>query len=156
MPAWPQYHARFRTILCSLPIFPIYFISKTVLFYSSTSRDNIFRFMLLFRNVTRRHWACAGLVWSSMAVPWSRCWRSSAGAAVLLDWCCGLSRRAFTQAASSGRRTASSTAATQVALSHRCRDDEGHRCEPMNDTWLPYMIITLGLRWVRVSCAVIV
>ncbi|XP_067290711.1 decaprenyl-diphosphate synthase subunit 1 isoform X2 [Pseudorasbora parva] len=50
-----------------------------------------------------------------MAVSWSRCWRSSAGAAaVLLDWCCGLSRRAFTHAASASRRTASSTAAKQV------------------------------------------
>ncbi|XP_051737408.1 decaprenyl-diphosphate synthase subunit 1 isoform X2 [Ctenopharyngodon idella] len=49
-----------------------------------------------------------------MAVSWSRCWRSSAGAAVLLDWCCGLGRRVFTHAASAGRRTASSTAATQV------------------------------------------
>ncbi|XP_067234624.1 decaprenyl-diphosphate synthase subunit 1 isoform X1 [Chanodichthys erythropterus] len=68
--------------------------------------------MLLFRNVTSVCMcrSCLG----SMAVPWSRCWRSSAGAAVLLDWCCGLSRRAFTHAASAGRRTASSTAATQV------------------------------------------
>uniref|UniRef100_A0A673L035 All trans-polyprenyl-diphosphate synthase PDSS1 n=1 Tax=Sinocyclocheilus rhinocerous TaxID=307959 RepID=A0A673L035_9TELE len=49
-----------------------------------------------------------------MAVPWSRCWRSGAGAAVLLDWCCGFSRRAFTHAASAGRRTESSTAETQV------------------------------------------
>uniref|UniRef100_A0A672K2J1 Prenyl (decaprenyl) diphosphate synthase, subunit 1 n=1 Tax=Sinocyclocheilus grahami TaxID=75366 RepID=A0A672K2J1_SINGR len=45
-----------------------------------------------------------------MAVPWS------AGAAVLLDWCCGFSRRAFTHAASAGRRTESSTAATQVNM----------------------------------------
>ncbi|XP_073686508.1 all trans-polyprenyl-diphosphate synthase PDSS1 isoform X1 [Garra rufa] len=49
-----------------------------------------------------------------MAVPWSRCWRSSTGAAVLLDRCCGFSRRAFTHAASADRRTDSSTAATQV------------------------------------------
>uniref|UniRef100_A0A8C2AQS1 All trans-polyprenyl-diphosphate synthase PDSS1 n=1 Tax=Cyprinus carpio TaxID=7962 RepID=A0A8C2AQS1_CYPCA len=49
-----------------------------------------------------------------MAVPWSRCWRSGAGAAVLLDWCCGFSRRAFTHAASAGRRTDSSANATQV------------------------------------------
>ncbi|CAM4721210.1 unnamed protein product [Leuciscus chuanchicus] len=45
-----------------------------------------------------------------MAVPWSLCWRSSAGAAVVLDWCCGISRRAFTHTASS----ASSSAVTQV------------------------------------------
>ncbi|XP_056105857.1 all trans-polyprenyl-diphosphate synthase PDSS1-like isoform X2 [Rhinichthys klamathensis goyatoka] len=49
-----------------------------------------------------------------MAVPWSLCWRSSAGAAVVLDWCCGLSRRAFTHTASAGRRSASSSAVTQV------------------------------------------
>ncbi|KAK7118082.1 hypothetical protein R3I94_021809 [Phoxinus phoxinus] len=49
-----------------------------------------------------------------MAVPWSLCWRSSAGAAVVLDWCCGLSRRAFTHTASASRRTASSSAVTQV------------------------------------------
>ncbi|RXN11887.1 decaprenyl-diphosphate synthase subunit 1-like protein [Labeo rohita] len=49
-----------------------------------------------------------------MAVPWSRCWRSSTGASVLLDWCCGFSRRAFTHATSAGRRTDGSTAATQV------------------------------------------
>ncbi|XP_056306571.1 decaprenyl-diphosphate synthase subunit 1 isoform X1 [Danio aesculapii] len=48
-----------------------------------------------------------------MAVPWSRSWRSSTRAAVLLQYCCISSRRAFTPAASAGRR-ASTSAATQV------------------------------------------
>ncbi|XP_026093323.1 all trans-polyprenyl-diphosphate synthase PDSS1 isoform X1 [Carassius auratus] len=47
-----------------------------------------------------------------MAVPWSRCWRSGAGTAVLLDWCRGFSTRAFKV---SGRRTPCSTAAPQPA-----------------------------------------
>lgn len=79
--------------------------------------------MLRFRNVralvTCRHWACASVGRGIMAVPWSLCWRSSAGAAVVLDWCCGISRRAFTHTASAGRGTASSSAVTQVTRS-RC------------------------------------
>ncbi|XP_077100333.1 all trans-polyprenyl-diphosphate synthase PDSS1 isoform X1 [Siphateles boraxobius] len=56
----------------------------------------------------------AALCRGVMAVPWSLCWRSSAGAAVVLDWCCGFSRRAITHTASASRMTASSSAVTQV------------------------------------------
>ncbi|XP_055037774.2 all trans-polyprenyl-diphosphate synthase PDSS1 [Misgurnus anguillicaudatus] len=41
-----------------------------------------------------------------MAVPWRRCWRSRSGAAVILDWCSGISGRAFTRAASTASRDA--------------------------------------------------
>ncbi|KAI7792485.1 decaprenyl-diphosphate synthase subunit 1 [Triplophysa rosa] len=43
-----------------------------------------------------------------MAVPWRRCWRSKSGAAVLMDWCSGFSRRAFTRALLIGRESAAS------------------------------------------------
>lgn len=71
---------------------------------------------------------------SGMAVRWSRCWRSSTGAAVLLDWCCGFSRRVFTHAASGSGRTESSTAATQVA------------------TTLMHMKVTSVSQWLTDSC----
>ncbi|XP_051970116.1 all trans-polyprenyl-diphosphate synthase PDSS1-like [Xyrauchen texanus] len=52
----------------------------------------------------------------SMAVPWRRFWMSSAGAGVLLDWCCGISGRAFTHAASVGRESAAFRAVRQVLV----------------------------------------
>ncbi|XP_051543551.1 all trans-polyprenyl-diphosphate synthase PDSS1-like isoform X2 [Myxocyprinus asiaticus] len=70
---------------------------------------------------------CSGL--GSMAVQWRRCWRSSTGAAVILDWCCGISGRAFIHAASAGRETAASRAVRQVLI----RDGPVHHfCKPMS------------------------